>query len=146
LLEDKPELKQENELLFGTNLLESVSIMDFDGIILMFLSACDNKVHAYQIYHYQNANSEDQFSNWQFNFLNSLQGYGNKVTSIDTVTLNSNETEGFVVTGSKDMYIKVYKITSALSKNDLNMKKNIHNFECKIKDEIKSLYCHLESN
>ena len=148
LIEGQPQLKKENELLFGTNLLESVSIMDFDGIILMFQSACDFKVHAYQIYYYKNTNAEDQSSNWQFNFLNSLQGYNNKITSIDTVTLHNQETEGFIVTGSKDLYIKVWKVSQAQSQNEmeLNMKKNIHNFDTIVNGETKRLYCHLESN
>lgn len=63
--------KQENELLFGTNLLESTSIVRYENTVLLFVSACDYKVHIYQIYQVAEANSGDGknfIGTWQFNF------------------------------------------------------------------------------
>ena len=95
--------------------------MMYQNYTLVFLSACDNKIHVYQILE---KSSEKTFD---FNFLNSLQGHDNKVRSIDTSVLK-NGIDGFIVSASKDMYIKVWRLVGELSeqiKSSL-MKKNIY--------------------
>lgn len=128
-----------DRLIFGNNLLESSVLFQFKGINYMFVSGSDFMVHAYSfdslVQPAENMNGES------FKFLNSLKGHEDKVKCLAaTVCQSGTEEVALVASGSKDSFIKVWRMTEKLSEKIQSeyIKKNIY--------KIGGHFCHLESN
>ena len=126
-------------LLFGNNLLEGSTLFRFKGTHYLFVSSSDFMVHVYSLP--SNFEENVEKNGKSLTFLNSLKGHEDKVKCLSSVVCKNGEEEiGLVASGSKDTYVRIWRITDALT-SDISqqfIKKNIY----KIGEHI----CHLESN
>lgn len=128
-----------DKLIFGNNLLESSTLFRFKGVNYMFVSGSDFMVHAYSFE--AGTGEAEKMDGRSFKFLNSLKGHEDKVKSLaSTVCQSDSEEIALVASGSKDSFIKVWRITEGLTDKVQSefIKKNIY--------KVGSHYCHLESN
>lgn len=129
-----------DRLVFGNNLLEASTLFTFKETTYLFLSSSDFMVHAYRLKTPFTANPTLDGSSLAF--LNSLKGHEDKVKCLASVVCNDDAGEqiALVASGSKDNFIRVWRITETLTDKIQKefIKKNIY--------KIGEHYLHLESN
>lgn len=121
---------------FGNNLLECSSLIKFNGKIYAAVSGSDFKIHLYQI------SENPETKQPCLEYLNSLTGHEDKISALDFINLSEHEENGpcFLASGSKDNYIKVWKLCTELDDSVMMtaMKRNIY--------RIGENYIYLESS
>jgi WD40 repeat protein len=128
-----------DRLIFGNNLLEASSLFKYKSTYYMCVSCSDFMVHIYRLASLDKVNAALDGSSLQF--LNSLKGHEDKVKCLSSVVCNSGKEEiALIASGSKDNFIRVWRITETLTDKIQQefIKKNIY--------KIGEHYLHLESN
>ena len=90
------EMTELDVLDFGNNLLEAFECGVYDGRLLAFISTCDKEIHVYELTGEQ-----------RFEYLTSLVGYLNKVSSLDIKRMDDSL---YLLSGGFDNFIRMWKV------------------------------------
>jgi WD40 repeat protein len=114
---------------FGNNLLECSSLIKFNCKVYTAVSGSDFKIHIYEIKLSEQSEANQNAPKVELVYLNALTGHEDKISALDFINLGDVEENGesFLASGSKDNYIKIWKLSSNIDDNVLlsAMKRNI---------------------